>query len=227
MNEREMIKQAIAKDMPDCNNILLICEQYNTSGKNLLNKRIAVYLSTILIMICGVGTAFAYNSLIGVGNITEENIVQLINNGTTMSEETNIEFQNMRDSQEMTWEQICMNSMKPFNLVCENNEYMLKDVYIQPGYGVALQKADEMGFQLKKGDVLNCKIILDLSRMNIKGTSVGVEFGYILNGEYHVVEDVLGSDFLFQIDADEEGEYFPCILNRSSANLIIDKGTIN
>lgn len=227
MNEREMIKQAISENMPDFNTIYFMCKKNNLSGTRLMNKKIVVSLVIILIVISAVGTAYAASGLLGVGRVTEENINQLKNNGMTISDEISLELQALKNSEEISWEEMCMDIMKPITLSYENGEFMIKDIYIEAGYGVMFQKEDKTGFTLKEDDVLNCRVILDLSHMNKKNTSVGIEFGYILKGKYYVVEDITGSEFLFHINADEEGEYFPCIMNRSSASLVIDSGTVN
>ena len=116
MNEREMIKQAISENMPDFNTIYFMCKKNNLSGTGLMNKKIVVSLVIILIVISAVGTAYAASGLLGVGRVTEENINQLKNNGMTISDEISLELQALMNSEEISWEEMCMDNMKPITL---------------------------------------------------------------------------------------------------------------
>ncbi len=223
MTEKEMIREAISKDMPDFNKVCNICK-HNNNSKNIVKiSRFAIAMISILFTIFGIGTAYAVSHLLGVGEVTKENINHINNNGTTSLEENLSKIQNI---DEITWEQMCINSVEPLILSFEDKAYVMKNIYIEVAYGAKLLKKNNNGFLLEKGEVLNCKVKLDIVNMGKNVTSVGVEFGYILNNEYVTVEDVKGNEFSFQIKADKTGEYFPCLINRSSRNLIIENGIV-
>jgi hypothetical protein len=57
--------------------------------------------------------------------------------------------------------------------------------------------------------------------MELGVKSVGLEFGFVKDGQYTLVEDIKGSIFNFYMTAPEEGEYYPCIINRSSTNVLV------
>ena len=223
VTEREMIKKAISKDMPDFDKVCDVCK-YSNNTKNIFRiSRVAIAMISILFTIFGIGTAYAISHLLGVGEVTKENIKQINNNGTTSVEENSSKIQNI---DEITWEQMCVNSLQPLILSFKNRTYLMENIYIEAAYGIQLLKKSNNGFFLEKGEVLNCKVKLDIVNMGENATSVGVEFGYILDNEYVTVEDMKGNEFSFQIKADKTGEYFPCLINRSSRNLIIENGIV-
>jgi len=93
-------------------------------------------------------------------------------------------------------------------------------LYFSPAYMIIFAQKDGTGWILDAKE----ELIFNLS-LNEK-QNLELEFGYVLNGQYHELSSVTGHDFREILQADENGEYYLCVTNRSSANAVITSGNI-
>ena len=107
------------------------------------------------------------------------------------------------------------------NSVCvATKDNVIPSIYFSPAYMVIFSREEEQGWTLKAKDT----ITLDFSLYQAQ--SLELEVGYILNGEYHVLSSEKGSDFSETFMVSDEGEYYFCVTNHSSANAVIKNGRI-
>jgi hypothetical protein len=170
----------------------------------------------LLLLILGTGTVYAIDNWFGVGKVTDENKSQLTSTGRTNVSE-NDEDKTVKDN----WENMIIESLMPIIIKESDGIYEETDIYITPGYGIEFFVEENKGFELRKGETLNCSVEIDFKNMELGVKSVGLEFGFVKDGQYTSVSDIKGSIFDFYMTAPEEGEYYPCIINRSSTNVLI------
>jgi hypothetical protein len=53
-----------------------------------------------------------------------------------------------------------------------------------------------------------------------------MEFGYVLDGQYRPLFTARGNTFSDTFQAPEAREYYFCVTNRSSANAVVEDGSI-
>jgi hypothetical protein len=217
MNERELFQKAISKEMPDYERIRHRCLNSTIQKERFVRRnKLAVISSLLLLLILGTGTVYAIDNWFGVGKVTDENRSQLTSTGRTNVSD-NDEDKTVKDN----WENMIIESLMPIIIKESDGIYEEKDIYITPEYGIKFFVEENKGFELRKGETLNCSVEIDFKNMELGVKSVGLEFGFVKDGQYTSVEDIKGSSFDFYMTAPEEGEYYPCIINRSSTNVLV------
>lgn len=100
------------------------------------------------------------------------------------------------------------------------NGNAIPSVYFSPAWMVIFAQEDGAGMRLDSGDTVTFDYVLKNKQ------SLEIEMGYILNGQYYELSKALGSHNETVFQADEAGEYYFCLTNRSSTNAVIDHGSI-
>jgi hypothetical protein len=104
------------------------------------------------------------------------------------------------------------------NCATEGGE--IPSIYFSPNYMVIFTQTEDSGWTLDAGEELNFSLNLN------KKQGLTLEFGYVLNGQYCPLYTASGNTFSDTFQAQETGEYYFCVTNRSSANAVVEGGSI-
>lgn len=173
-----------------------------------------------LLALCGFG--YAVSIYWGVGsaeNISFDNLTQPF--GTII-----IDNDTIREIEDNAWEKsdIITDYTNVFadNSMCYSlTNGDIPSLYFSPAHMIIFAQESEAGWTLKSGESIAFNLSLN-EKQNIE-----LEFGYVLNGEYHELSTVMGHEFSETLQAAEDGDYYLCVTNKSSENAVIVSGTIS
>jgi hypothetical protein len=103
---------------------------------------------------------------------------------------------------------------------CATEDGEIPSLYCSPTYMVIFTQAEDSGWTLDAGEELTFSVDLNDKQ------SLTLELGYVLDGQYHALSTMKGNTFRETFQAPEAGDYYFCITNRSSANVVITGGSI-
>lgn len=175
---------------------------------------------TILLSLCG----FAYSAYIywGVGAVERIDFDKLTKPFGTVAGEQTADEGDSGIFYEKSGLISDYTNVYADNSVCvTTDENMIPPLYFSPNYMIIFTREDEKSWALEAGEQLTLQFSLYHSQ------SLELEIGYILNGKYHLLSVSRGRDFDETLIAAEEGEYYFCVTNHSSANAIIENGEIH
>lgn len=189
--------------------------------KKVNRKLVSTIACAILVFaLCG----FTYVSVqywgVGIaGNAKYENLTQPFG---TIASNNNTASNNQKNDLKKSdliidYDNIFVNTAVNYELESEN----IPTLYFNPAYMIIFTCSDEQGWNLENGDNITMNLILADQQ------SLELEIGYIINGKYYKLSSTKGSVFHESVIATENGEYYFCVINRSSANAIISSGIIN
>lgn len=189
----------------------------NKKGK----KKYSLLAACLILALILCGFAFAVHSYLGVGSAEDASFKELTQPFETTSS-TEIS-ENAADETFFTKSDIISDYSEVYadNSVCVTVEgEKIPSVYFSPNYMIIFTQKDEKGWTLEEGD----QFMIDVSLYDQQ--SITMEIGYILDGKYYNMCNTLGPDFSNVLNVTEDGDYYFCITNRSSANAVIESGDI-
>jgi hypothetical protein len=107
-----------------------------------------------------------------------------------------------------------------YSINCATEGGEIPSIYFSPNYMVIFTQTEDCGWTLDDGEELNVSLNLNEKQ------SITLEFGYVLDGQYHALSTSKGNTFSDTFQAPETGEYYFCVTNRSSANAVVEGGNI-
>ncbi len=221
MTDKELVKSTFSEiHVPDAIKAHILQMGSIAEPRKKAWRFVPVVVCIMLVFALG-GFAYAIVRYWGVGVVGDTDRSAIMNPfGTVASGEADV-----KDSQDSSGQKsgIIKNydnifAASAINFELTSNE--IPSLYFSPGYMVVFTRGNEMGWRLKTGDQLAVNYTLD-------DQSLVLETGYVLNGEYYKLGEEKGADFADTITAAEDGVYYFCITNHSSANAIIKRGTVD
>jgi hypothetical protein len=188
--------------------------QVRTTEKNRSHLMLAAACLATAVALCG----FGYATYWGVGATDEIPFHALTQNFQTTTSDTE-EGTNYTELEKSDLITDYSNVLADNSVNCPTENGEIPSIYFSPTYMVIFTQAENSGWTLNAGEKLDFS--LDLN----KSQSLSLEFGYVLDGQYHAFTSVMGS-FGETFQAPEAGEYYFCVTNCSSSNAVVDGGRI-
>lgn len=200
-----------------------IVQKCLTNGKKKITVRYKVLpiAACMALVVCLAGFTYAAYTYWGAGTTASLDISDFTRPfGTVASDEEILEGDNnlAKETVEIikNYDDVYADYFAYFNL----DDSSIPSIYFSPNHMVILTGSESQGINLSAGEDVSFSFSLDGNQ------ELTLELGYILNGIYHELSTMFGSDFSYAFTAQEVGEYYFCITNHSSSNAVISSGSI-
>lgn len=187
----------------------------------LTRRKIGIMVACLILIIALGGFTYAVIQYWGIGsadNIKFEDLTQPF--GTIVSER---DISNNVQTPELSKSDLIddyENIFARYILNWEIDSNVIPSLYFSPTYMIVFTQEEMQGWDLEVGETLTLNFSLSSKQ------SLGMQIGYVLNGQYHEISSPKGTTFSETITAYERGTYYFCITNQSSSNAVLLEGAI-